>query len=212
MLCECGLREATIHEVTITNGVRVERHLCEQCAQKLGLPLHQQAPVSEILAKFVSKQGAQSVVGPRKPTAAQCPQCGLTFAAFKGTELLGCPTCYEAFEVPLSPLLERTHEGGTHHVGKVPKRALEASRLRGPEAMEKLLGGLAERQARIGSLRKQMEDAVKGEQYERAAQIRDEIRRVSSIAPSEPRAEREPPPENPEPGGPNPHSQEPPRS
>lgn len=210
MLCECGLREATIHEVTITNGVRVERHLCEQCAQKQGFPLHQQAPVSEILAKFVSKQGlkASPVVGPRQPTPAQCPQCGLTFAAFKSTELLGCPTCYEAFEIPLSPLLERTHEGGTHHVGKVPKRALEASRLRGPEAMEKLLGGLAERQARIGTLRKQLEDAVKGEQYERAAQLRDEIRRVSAVAPESVSPEPEDRPEPPRPGT----AQEPPQA
>jgi len=181
MQCQCG-REATIHEVTITNGVRVERHLCEQCAQQQGLAAPTAAPINELLAKFVGAK-VQGKIGPKPPTTGQCPQCGLTFAAFKSTELLGCPTCYEAFERPLAPLLERTHEGGTHHVGKVPRRALESSRLRGPEALERLLGGMAERQERLSALRKQLQAAVQAEQYERAAQLRDELRRVSALAP-----------------------------
>ena len=37
MLCQCGEREATIHEVVIRNGRKSERHLCEVCAKLAGV-------------------------------------------------------------------------------------------------------------------------------------------------------------------------------
>jgi protein arginine kinase activator len=38
MQCEiCQSREATIHLTEITDGVRTEMHLCEQCAQEQGV-------------------------------------------------------------------------------------------------------------------------------------------------------------------------------
>jgi len=49
-----------------------------------------------------------------------CPNCGMTFNVFKHKGLLGCETCYHAFERVLTPLLSRAHEGGTHHTGKCP--------------------------------------------------------------------------------------------
>ena len=42
MLCECGQREATVHEVVIRQGKKTERHLCEQCARAAGLVLSAQ--------------------------------------------------------------------------------------------------------------------------------------------------------------------------
>ena len=36
--------------------------------------------------------------------------------------LLGCANDYTVFERDLTPLLQRAHEGATHHVGKVPAR------------------------------------------------------------------------------------------
>ncbi|MEM9083749.1 MAG: UvrB/UvrC motif-containing protein [Planctomycetota bacterium] len=83
----------------------------------------------------------------------------MTFAQFRETGLLGCPACYRAFEKHLSPLLERAHDGGINHIGKVPARA----------------GTSIDRQQRIALLRRQLDEAITAEEYERAAAVRDEL-------------------------------------
>lgn len=182
MLCECGQREATVHEVVIRSGKKAERHLCEQCAREAGLGAPAPTQVSELLGKLMSAQAAKAKPTPPKaPQIAQagsiCAACGSTFAEFKALGLLGCPECYKAFESLLGPLLERAQDGGLHHVGKVPRAALERSR-RGGAGESAILGSAVERAKRVESLRRALEEAVAGEQYERAAQLRDELRQI----------------------------------
>ena len=162
MLCQCGEREATIHEVVIRNGRKSERHLCEVCAKLAGV---------DVAAGATPQSRAAVVQGPA------CDTCGTTLAEFKHTGLLGCPACYKRFEAQLSPLLERAHEGATHHVGKVPRRMLATLARAG--STESVLGDPSERAARLGLLRQQLDEAVNAEQYERAAKIRDEIARLA---------------------------------
>ena len=174
MLCHCGEREATIHEVVIRGGKKVERHLCEVCAKRAGMDVG--TPATPVVAKVTVVQG---------PT---CETCGTSIAEFKHTGLLGCPACYRRFETQLTPLLERAHEGGTHHVGKGPKRLLAAMAREGSQ--ESRLGDAVERAARLGLLRQQLDEAVQNEQYERAAMIRDEISRAAAGEPSQPEQEQ----------------------
>lgn len=176
MLCEnCNQREATIHEVLIKGGTKVERHLCETCAQQAGVQATGSPPISELITKYMMSPGTT-----RGETPPSCPSCGMGYAEFRQSGLLGCPGCYDAFETRLSPLLERAHEGGTHHVGKVPRRAL-AEKQAGGAGVERLLGDARTRAERLEALRKQLSDAVEGEQYERAARLRDELRRAASL-------------------------------
>lgn len=188
MLCEsCGEREATYHEVVVRQGKMGERHLCELCARRAAAEgMSQtggaQAPtpaesVQQLVTGLVLGKHAPA---PAAPKATSCPECGLTYAQFRERELLGCPGCYDAFERQLSPLLERTHEGATHHVGKTPRGALERRRAEGGEgAEEAVLGDVRERAARIATLRKQLDEALGAEKYERAAILRDEIHRLT---------------------------------
>lgn len=196
MLCQrCGEREATIHEVVIRNGVPRETHLCESCAGPAGLSGIAGASVAELLpgllaAGVTAASGAEpgegSGVGksggtPASGRAQACDSCGMTFQDFKRTGLLGCPRCYEIFEDKVGPLIERAHDGGTHHVGKIPRRALAASREGAGHRLAAMLGDQKERAERLTQLRKQLDSAVKSEQYERAAAIRDEMRRLSVL-------------------------------
>lgn len=175
MLCdECGEREATIHEVIIRNGQRSEKHMCERCAQSSGLG--PKSPVGGIVQGLV----ASTPSAPAKPKQPTCDVCGLTYSAFRDSELLGCPSCYTSFESQLTPLLGRTHEGGTHHVGKTPKRALEVSRSRSGAEAEQVLGDAETRAARVAHLRRQLDQALKGEHYEQAARLRDEIHSIET--------------------------------
>ncbi len=150
-------KEACVREVVIRNGQATERHLCQDHAQQHGLVSGAHAPISELLTKFVISHGA----GAKSAAAtASCPHCGLSYADFRKRGLLGCQHCYDAFADQLAPLLERAHEGATHHVGKVPARA----------------GRSTDRQERIAWLRRQLQEAVEAEQYERAAGLRDDLR------------------------------------
>ena len=202
MKCDNCDNEATVHEVMIKGGQKVEKHLCEHCALKQGVGV-QAAPLGKLLTQFITAHG-QVVVGGGTGAGrggagpGPCPGCGLSFAQFRKTGLLGCPDCYEAFAEQLTPLFERAHEGAVHHVGKAPPQFGQA----GPGAP---LGGgrigrhVAEeeerrerarrqheeqeaRRARVATLKRRLDEAVAAEQYERAARLRDELGRLTDGA------------------------------
>lgn len=195
MKCDkCG-GEATVHEVTIRSGKKVERHLCDRCAKGEGLPVQSQSvSVTQVLSHFIAQQAAGAVApfaGPpaEAAKATQCPACGTTYAQFRHDGLLGCPECYASFEIQLGPLLERAHEGGTHHVGKVPRRVsghalppARPHRIDAPATPPRPTPD--ERARRIETLRKRLAEAVAAEQYELAAKIRDELRQLEAPATS----------------------------
>lgn len=93
-----------------------------------------------------------------------CETCNTTFAQFREKTLLGCPNCYTTFEEPLSPMLERAHEGGEQHVGKVPQRA----------------GAGDQRQVLLTRMRVRLNDAIADEDYELAARLRDDIQSIEN--------------------------------
>ena len=164
--CDNCDRPATHHSVEIIKGQKIEKHLCDQCAADEGLAVPSaHTPINELLTNFVKLHsgggGGEASAGKGGAATKEqaCSSCGLTFAAFREQSLLGCPQCYSDFESSLSTLLERAHEGGTHHVGKVPRRA----------------GRSEVRQQQLMRLRKRLESAVTEENYELAARLRDEI-------------------------------------
>ncbi len=159
--CDKCSRPATHHSVEIVKGEKIEKHLCDAHAAEEGLSLQAvHTPINELLTNFVKLHaGVESDDDTKTAGDLVCDQCGITFSDFRESSLLGCPHCYTTFEAPLGPLLERAHEGGTHHIGKVPRRA-----------------GVAEqRQAQLSRLRRRLDDAVEAEDYELAAQLRDEL-------------------------------------
>lgn len=168
MKCDLCDNEATVHEVTVRNGVKVERHLCERCAQGAGVSVPGQGSVQELLKLHVTL-GQKPVQGAVRPAA--CPMCRLTFAEFKQHGQLGCPECYRTYESQVGPLMERWHEGGIRHVGKTPKRL---ARSVGEASVS-----LEDRAERLRRIREDLDRAVKAEQYEQAARLRDELRRLA---------------------------------
>ena len=160
----CDKAAATVHLIEIEDGQKVEKHLCESCAVEEGVAVKvQNAPINELLEKFVLKHSGLET----QPSLMRCESCDLSYEQFRKSGLLGCPECYSAFERALMPLLERAHEGATHHLGKVPARA-----------------GVNElRQQRLRQLRRELEEAVASEQYEQAATLRDQLQQAESEEP-----------------------------
>ena len=173
--CDRCENEATVHEVTISEGQVLEIHLCEVCAQETGIVSASHAPVEEILKKIAAGKAASDPV----PATPACAACGTTFAQFKQSGRLGCPECYTAMERQLGPILDRAHQGAVHHVGKVPKRMMtHGDDTPGLVAREVALAAAEARAEQIRRLRADLAGAVHAEQYEQAAQIRDRLQHL----------------------------------
>jgi protein arginine kinase activator len=183
MKCDLCDQEATVQEIVPIKGKLVERHLCEECARTKGITTKPTISVPELIEKYL-QHAQETSKGATKATS--CPSCGTTYVEFRQCMLLGCSECYKAFESQLGSLLERAHEGGTHHVGKLPRRALsDQPGAASPRAA--ILGDATLRAGRITALRRQLDDAVRAEQYEQAAALRDELRRMTELdVPPEP--------------------------
>ena len=164
MKCDRCNKLATIHLTEIIGGKQIQKHLCEQCAAETEVPLKPHQPINELLTNFVLAHSGMS-----KETAAGCPQCGISWSEFRQNGLFGCEHDYPFFDKELSPLLQRAHEGATHHVGKVPTR-------RGGSNVP------VKRQVDLARLRKDLARAVESEDYERAAKLRDQIRTAEGAA------------------------------
>lgn len=188
--CDKCDNEATVHEVNIKGGKRHEKHLCEKCARDQGVSIVHAGPsVEHLLETFIAlkpdasitptpggEAGSSAKAASGAPPA--CSACGRTFAQFRSTGVLGCPQCYSVFENQLGPLLSRAHEGGTHHVGKTPRSM--ASSVAG--AVPVACRDAPDLERRLALLRVSLDEAVAGEQYEKAAKIRDELQRVQARA------------------------------
>ncbi|MAE64831.1 MAG: hypothetical protein CMJ18_11235 [Phycisphaeraceae bacterium] len=146
-----------MHEVEIKKGQKIEKHLCDDHAAEEGIATKDayHAPINELLTNFVKSHHEKA--GPPQ----KCDSCQMTFAEFREHSLLGCPQCYTAMDSVLGTLLERAHEGGTHHVGKAPQHFEDGER----------------RHEQLLRMRSRLEDAVSAEDYELAARLRDDILR-----------------------------------
>lgn len=166
MKCDKCDNPATVHLIEIVEGKKIEKHLCEKHAAEDGVTVKMSpAPISELLEKFVQKHsGDMADAGER---AGVCGECGLTWEQFRKRGVLGCPCCYDAFEASLSPLLARAHESADRHIGKAPRCA----------------GTDQSRQQQLMALRKELEKAVAGEQYEKAAALRDQVDQIEQGEP-----------------------------
>jgi len=160
MQCQiCNESEATIHLTEITDGVRSEMHICERCATEQGIAVKSQIPINELLTSLLAVQPSDEELADPSAQGLACPNCGFTMEQFRKEGVLGCPHDYEVLETALAPLIEKAHDGGTTHCGKVPSNASSDTRVQ----MEML------------ELRRQLEKAVKDEDYELAAKLRDKM-------------------------------------
>lgn len=159
MLCEsCKKNNATFHYTKIVNGKIKELHLCEQCAMdNQDFDLDNPFSFHKLFTGFIDMQEPRK----EKNESIICHKCGLTYDKFKATGKFGCAVCYETFSDKLESLIRGIH-GHNSHKGKIPKRSNERILLKRREE----------------SLKSELEDAVKLEEYERAAFLRDELKNL----------------------------------
>ncbi len=162
MLCEhCHKNIATVFLKKTVNGKTTEIRLCEKCAKELeGINMDSDLSFQNLLSGFINAS-ENNLYGMNQfhhviPT---CSHCGMNYTEFRKTGKLGCAHCYDTFSKTLMPVIKRIH-GNTIHSGKIPNRT----------------GGKLRINKRIQELQEQLHMAIAKEEYERAAQLRDEIR------------------------------------
>lgn len=175
MLCEnCKKRTATVFYNENINGKTRSYSLCGECAAKLreAGELQQissmlggfQAPFSalhdDLFGGFFGIPGATG-----GSTKKKCGGCGSTYSDIAAGGRVGCPECYSTFRDELSRTVHSIH-GTTTHTGSVPAkyRAIKA------------------RANRLKQLKAELSAAVQREDYERAATLRDEVRKLEDEA------------------------------
>ena len=149
MKCDvCTRHEATAMITMSVNGKNTVRRVCQHCVSRLQ---RGDAYAAQMAVLSTMEQPAQ---------VKNCPVCGRSAADVMRSGFVGCAACYHAFEEMLQPLVIRMN-GAMQH----------------PEHQEEPAASPRdEKNRQLAKLREEMFAAVNAEEYERAAQLRDEIR------------------------------------
>lgn len=160
MLCEkCGQREATSHFKQTINGQTTVMNLCPKCAAEMGLDHFFQGFHFNVGDLFGSLLENLSTSARPSGETKTCPGCHSDLRTIINTGKMGCAKCYTTFRSELIPTIEQLH-GKVNHQGKLPRSAGEAAR----------------KTAKLNSLKKKLDAAVKEQDFENAAKFRDEIK------------------------------------
>jgi protein arginine kinase activator len=158
MKCQfCNEQVATIHLTEIEDGQKKEVHLCEDCYKDKNTVVEKSASLDSLIKTLLSNLDDQTVDRSRA-----CPICGTTYTDFQKRGLLGCPEDYTVFKDSIGPLLEKVQGAEATHKGKVPRSFL----------------GQRSHAEKLIVLRKELDEVIKNEMFEKAAELRDEIKRL----------------------------------
>jgi protein arginine kinase activator len=160
LCCICKEKEASVHLTQIAGDKMQKVDLCEDCAKTKGVNDPTGFSLADLLLGLGASQELEQASG---GPDVKCPRCGFTQADFKKAGRLGCPECYKTFAEGLESLLKTMHKG-TRHVGKAPEAMRQTRDL----------------SDRLKSLQKKLAKAVEDENFEQAAQLRDEIKQMTA--------------------------------
>jgi protein arginine kinase activator len=157
-LCDlCGKGDGSMKVSQLDKDGKVtELWVCADCARQRGFTEVEKlkATVAEIITDLKTRidEGDSMLV---------CSNCGLSYAEFKRQGRLGCAECYVSFHEQLLPLIRRIHDA-VQHVGRTAS------------------GGRKQAQMKLNvqKLRDALSGAIQDEDYEKAAALRDQLRRT----------------------------------
>jgi protein arginine kinase activator len=156
MLCQrCLKKTASYHSPKIVNNEIVHVHLCEDCVSRKNDHDAQNGFDDKLNVMFEglvrTKEGETG-----SQAELQCGKCGASLREYKKTHLLGCSGCYDVFAGYFPKDLE-------------VKKVVYAKETHTNEISDNLM-----------HLRNELKRAVEEENFERAADLRDEIQKLES--------------------------------
>ncbi|MGM0443623.1 MAG: UvrB/UvrC motif-containing protein [Fibrobacterota bacterium] len=159
-MCDsCGENPASILLTQIEGDTSRTKHICFDCAEKMGLNIDQ-APEEDDFDETLSAE--DDYAEKKTPPQRVCPLCGTTEKSFTETWQAGCSECYNTFEPIIAERLS-VEKGDTFYHGK---NYTHGSGHGSYTAVE--------------SLRRELDRAVRTQKYELAALLRDRINRMEA--------------------------------
>lgn len=156
---KCQINLATVKVTQVINGERTDIALCQSCAESLGMDsnmIDNPAEIAQLIANAMRELNRNTEELPD----ISCTVCETTFKEFTQSGLLGCSQCYNDFSEYLKPMIRRYHGVTAHKIKK--------SRRKHPGDSE----------TRLAELQSRMKKALAAEDFETAAQIRDELKQL----------------------------------
>ena len=164
MICErCNKKMATLKFTEVVKGKAVLRNICETCMAEL------QANPSAAFEMTGAPAAKIPILGRREnpPVAVvqrgECSSCGIALQEVVQAGRLGCTECLTAFSGLIEPMVRSLHFAPQHQ-GKVPRADVNHEQLR----------------AKLRAKRALLRAALKVENYEEAAVLRDTIKTLES--------------------------------
>lgn len=168
----CGKR-ASIYLTQIINGQATDLALCETCAREKGLfdpqsltfaekffPEAFKKKVDKLVKELISREGedAQSFQARQYSgdMLTECPACHFTLEDFRRCGRLGCPDCYTVFAQEITAEQQADDEATSTVSDTEESIAIRRSKLE-----------------------QQLQAAINREDYETAAALRDELKKLN---------------------------------
>jgi protein arginine kinase activator len=162
MKCEiCGSRKAVIHIQQVIGKERIDLHLCDSCALERGISSNEERIELSISSLLHGLVDLRKVKGAKEKI---CSRCGSTWEQIGKRQQMGCPECYTVFAKEAQSFFQQMVEKPQHR-GKLPKR----------------LRTYKTYLVDVVKLKEGLKEALRREDYERAARIRDRIKDLENI-------------------------------
>ena len=156
MLCsECNKNNATVYYQETVNGKSRELSLCPECASKMGITAG-----GSLFDGFFK---IPTVVRSKPSGSKVCSLCASNENTFIKDGKVSCPECYNTFKEELSSPIKRIH-GNVSHIGRAPAKLKRQN----------------DKRLVLEELKRKLSDAIKNEEYENAAVLRDKIRDIEA--------------------------------
>ena len=170
MKCQkCKKKTATVIYTENINGKKTKYSICEDCAKELDIDNIIIDEFNNSLFKSFFKQNL--VQEKKQQESKKCSVCGCTFEDIIKNEKLGCSNCYEEFSEKLDLIFKKMH-GKNRHIGRKLDESKEEI-----DSTEKVKTVAAEvKNTEILEIK--LKELIQNEEYEEAAKIRDEIKKI----------------------------------
>ena len=159
MRCDiCGNNRAIIHIQQIAGNEEINMSICGKCAREKGLAINNtelNINLKNLLKNFAEIKNAVS----EKDILKVCHICGNTLEDLKKRGKTGCSECYKEFGRYIASFL-KTNAGSAENKGKYPFK----------------INILSRKIKKIDNLHSLLSQAIKKEEFEEAAYLRDKIK------------------------------------
>lgn len=177
MKCQFCNSSASVHFKQVIKDGMKEVHLCDTCAEEKGITDLSSFSLDEILKdeesifdldELMDEEDTFEAVAAKELGFLECKSCGFSLQDFKKVGRMGCSDCYQVFNTEVSTLLTSMHRGH-EHVGKAPAGMFESLEL----------------ESKLDDIKLELELAIHSEDFEKAATLRDKIKKISEDSTTE---------------------------